>query len=152
MSSGRFQVLQVSDDNELHSELQRLNPVEVLVSEDLPTMAWLQNWGGIRSQPPWLFDFESANRLLNQQLGTRDLSGFGCDHLPIAICAAGCLLQYAKDTQRGALPHIRSISAENRAGAISSWMLISLAARTTPYSRYWIIQPPQWLAVCCDAG
>ena len=119
MSSGRFQVLQVSDDNELHSELQRLNPVEVLVSEDLPSMEWLQNWGGIRSQPPWLFDFESANRLLNQQLGTRDLSGFGCDHLPIAICAAGCLLQYAKDTQRGALPHIRSISAENREDSIA---------------------------------
>ena len=32
----------------------------------------------------------------------------------LAISAAGCLLQYAKDTQRGDLPHIRSISAENR--------------------------------------
>ena len=119
MSSGRFQVLQVCDENELHSELQRLNPVEILVCEDLPTMAWLQNRRGVRSQPPWLFDFDSANRLLNQQLGTRDLSGFGCDHLPIAISAAGCLLQYAKDTQRGALPHIRSISAENREDSIA---------------------------------
>ena len=119
MSSGRFQVLQVCDEAELHSELQRLNPVEILICEDLPAMAWLLNWRGVRPQPPWLFDFDSANRLLNQQLGTQDLSGFGCDHLPIAICAAGCLLQYARDTQRGALPHIRSISAENREDSIA---------------------------------
>jgi DNA mismatch repair protein MutS len=119
MSGGRFQVLQVCDENELHSELQRLNPVEILICENLPSIAWLQNQRGVRSQPPWLFDFDSANRLLNQQLGTRDLSGFGCDHLPIAISAAGCLLQYAKDTQRGALPHIRSISAENREDSIA---------------------------------
>ena len=114
MSSGRFQLLEANDSDELHSELQRLNPVEILISEDRPKIEWLDNWSGLRSQPPWLFDFDSANRLLNQQLGTKDLSAFGCDHLPTAIAAAGCLLQYAKDTQRGNLPHIRSISVENR--------------------------------------
>ena len=31
MSSGRFQLSQVSDDQELHSELQRLNPVEIII-------------------------------------------------------------------------------------------------------------------------
>ena len=119
MSSGRFQVLQVGDETELHGELQRLNPVEILISEDFPSMHWLHNWGSVRQQPPWLFDFDSANRLLNDQLGTKDLSSFGCNHLPIAICAAGCLLQYAKDTQRGSLPHISSISVENREDSIA---------------------------------
>ena len=93
MSSGRFQLSQVGDDQELHSELQRLNPVEILISEEFPVLDWLDNWQGSRSQPPWLFDFDAANRLLNQQLGTKDLNAFGCtSHLPIAICAAGCLL------------------------------------------------------------
>ena len=119
MSSGRFQVLQVGDETELHGELQRLNPVEILISEDFPFMDWLHNWGSVRQQPPWLFDFDSANRLLNDQLGTKDLSSFGCNHLPIAICAAGCLLQYARDTQRGSLPHISSISFENREDSIA---------------------------------
>ena len=120
MSCGRFQVLQVGDETELHGELQRLNPVEILISEDFPSMDWLHNnWGSVRQQPPWLFDFDSANRLLNDQLGTKDLSSFGCNHLPIAICAAGCLLQYAKDTQRGSLPHISSISVENREDSIA---------------------------------
>jgi DNA mismatch repair protein MutS len=119
MSSGRFQVLQVNDKNELHSELQRLNPVEILISEDFASMDWLHNWGSVRQQPPWLFDYDSANRLLNSQLGTKDLTSFGCAHLPIAICAAGCLLQYAKDTQRGSLPHIGAISVEHREDSIA---------------------------------
>ena len=114
MSSGRFQLLEANDSDELHSELQRLNPVEILISEDMPKIEWLEGMSGLRSQPPWLFDFDSAKRLLNQQLGTKDLGAFGCDHLPTAIAAAGCLLQYAKDTQRGNLPHIRSINVENR--------------------------------------
>ena len=119
MSSGRFQVLQATHEEELHSELQRLNPVEILISEEFPTIDWLDSWKGLRTQPPWLFDFDAADRLLNQQLGTKDLNAFGCSHLPIAICAAGCLLQYAKDTQRGNLPHIHCISVENREDGVA---------------------------------
>ncbi|HVK99155.1 MAG TPA: DNA mismatch repair protein MutS, partial [Dongiaceae bacterium] len=67
---------------------------------------------GVRGRPVWEFDTESARRALIQQFDTQDLKGFGCDHLPLAIAAAGCLLQYAKETQRAALPHIRSLSLE----------------------------------------
>ena len=113
MSSGRFQLLQLDSAEQLHSELQRLNPAEILVNEDLLMEEILAGHSGVRRRPPWEFDSDSALRLLNQQFGTKDLSGFGCDHLPVGISAAGCLLQYAKDTQRNNLPHIRSISAEN---------------------------------------
>ena len=119
MSSGRFQLLQLSTIEELDNELQRLNPVEVLASEDLISIDVLDQRKGVRRRPPWEFEIDSAQRLLNQQFGTRDLSGFGCDHLPVGISAAGCLLQYAKDTQRNALPHIRSISAENREDSVA---------------------------------
>ena len=119
MSSGRFQLLQLSTIEELDNELQRLNPVEVLASEDLIDIDVLDQRRGVRRRPPWEFEIDSAQRLLNQQFGTRDLSGFGCDHLPVGISAAGCLLQYAKDTQRNALPHIRSISAENREDSVA---------------------------------
>lgn len=119
MSSGRFQLLQLNSIEELDNELQRLNPVEVLASEDLVNIEILDQHSGVRRRPPWEFEIDSAQRLLNQQFGTRDLSGFGCDHLPVGISAAGCLLQYAKDTQRNALPHIRSISAENREDSVA---------------------------------
>ena len=119
MSSGRFQLLQLDSAEQLHSELQRLNPAEILVNEDLLMEEILAAHIGVRRRPPWEFDSDSALRLLNQQFGTKDLSGFGCDHLPVGISAAGCLLQYAKDTQRNNLPHIRSISAENTEDSVA---------------------------------
>lgn len=119
MSSGRFQLLELSSEEELVSELQRLNPVEILLSETVTDYAFFGARKGIKHRPIWEFDLDSAMRLLNKQFGTRDLSGFGCDHLPVAISAAGCLLQYAKDTQRGDLPHIRSIIAENNTETVS---------------------------------
>ena len=119
MSSGRFQLLQLDSAEQLHSELQRLNPAEILVNEDLLMEEILAAHIGVRRRPPWEFDTDSAMRLLNQQFGTKDLSGFGCDHLPVGISAAGCLLQYAKDTQRNNLPHIRSISAENTEDSVA---------------------------------
>jgi DNA mismatch repair protein MutS len=119
MSSGRFQLLQLDSEDELHNELQRLNPVEVLISENLSAVGLLDARPGLRRRPPWEFEMDSAERLLNKQFGTKDLSGFGCDHLPIGISAAGCLLQYAIDTQRNNLPHIRSISAENREDSVA---------------------------------
>ncbi len=48
-----------------------------------------------------------------KQFNTHDLKGFGCEHMPAAIAAAGALLQYVKDTQQGALPHIQGIRIEN---------------------------------------
>ena len=119
MSSGRFQLLELTSEEELISELQRLDPVEILISDALADHDFLANRPSVRRRNSWEFDFDSAERQLNQQFGTGSLSGFGCDHLPIAISAAGCLLQYAKDTQRGSLPHIRSISAENREDSVS---------------------------------
>ena len=114
MSSGQFQLMQVSSDEELHSELQRLDPVEILISEELTGLDFLNNRSGMRRRGPWEFELDNAHRTLNKHFGVKDLAGFGCNDLPVGIGAAGCLLQYARDTQRGALPHIRCLTAENR--------------------------------------
>ncbi|NOZ53252.1 MAG: DNA mismatch repair protein MutS [Gammaproteobacteria bacterium] len=114
VASGRFTVLNVDDEESLLAEIERLHPAELLASEDaqLPTGVTTRN--GVQLQPPWLFDNQSAVRLLTSQFNTHDLSGFGCDHMALALCAAGCILQYVKDTQRTALPHIRALIPENR--------------------------------------
>jgi DNA mismatch repair protein MutS len=59
-----------------------------------------------------------AARALCDQFGTRDLRGFGCADLPLAVGAAGCLLNYLRDTQRAALPHLRDITTEQREDAV----------------------------------
>jgi DNA mismatch repair protein MutS len=114
ITSGRLSVLQVTGLEALLSELTRLNPVEILVNENLNQPVWLQNRAGVRRRAPWEFDLTTAQRLLTQQLQTHDLAGFGCAELTVAISAAGCLLHYAKDMQRSALPHIRAIHVEQR--------------------------------------
>ncbi len=119
IGSGRFQVLEVEGIDAALSELQRLNPAELLISDELITLEIAEGRRGVRRRGPWEFELESAERLLVQQFGTQDLAGFGCDHLRVAIAAAGCLLSYAKETQRTALPHIRTISHENRDEAVS---------------------------------
>ncbi len=114
ISSGRFNVVEVNGSDALLSELERIRPAELLVDEESELDPTWSDRPGLRKQPPWNFDSDTALRLLNQQFNTRDLAGFGCETLTVALQAAGCLLQYARDTQRTALPHIRSISVEHR--------------------------------------
>ncbi len=117
ITSGRFNVCEIKHKAQLYAELERLQAVEILLSEDTPLFeeltSALNSNTSLRQQPPWWFDFDSANRLLNDQFGTKDLSGFGCEDLNTAVMAAGCLLQYTQDTQRAALPHISGLHVEN---------------------------------------
>ena len=73
---------------------------------------------GSRRRAPWDFERDSAFKSLCQQFGTQDLKGFGCEGLTLAIGAAGCLLAYAKETQRTALPHLRSLRHERLADTV----------------------------------
>ena len=118
LSGGRFSLIQLDDLPALESELERLAPSELLLSEDAEAPAWLKEWEGLRTLAPWHFDSVSATRTLCEQFATRDLEGFGCATLHAAVGAAGCLLQYVKDTQRTALPHLRGIRTEQRSDSL----------------------------------
>ena len=114
ITNGRFSILQVSDTESLLSELERIQPAELLVNEETAIAKQLTNLKGFKYNPPWNFEFKTATRLLTEQFGTRDLGGFGCEDMTIAIGAAGCLIQYARDTQRNQLPHITGLTVEQR--------------------------------------
>lgn len=114
ITSGRFKVAQFEDLETISAELQRTNPVELLYPENFIDIALIDNRKGLRRRPLWEFELETARQQLCLQFGTRDLIGFGVDKAPLALCAAGCLLQYVKDTQRTSLPHIRSVTLERQ--------------------------------------
>ena len=113
LTSGRFVLQQVDSTDQLLSEIGRLNPAELLFSEDWQMPAGLKQRSGLCRRPPWHFEAESAKQLVLKQFNTLDLKGFGCENMPVAIAAAGALLQYVKDTQQSALPHIQGIRTEN---------------------------------------
>ncbi len=118
LAAGRFTILQSEGRTALAAELERLRPAELLVPENARAEGVGRNGTAIRSRPTWYFELASASRLLTDQLGTLDLKGFGADELPLAICAAGALLQYVRDTQKSAVPHIRGLHVEERREAL----------------------------------
>ncbi|MGC3981981.1 MAG: DNA mismatch repair protein MutS [Steroidobacteraceae bacterium] len=115
LSSGRFLVLEAQGEEALLSELERLRPAELLTSEGVK----LPNLNiNSRERPIWHFDVDAATRTLCEQFATRDLAGFGCESMSLAIRAAGALLHYVRDTQKAALPHIRGVATEARGEAV----------------------------------
>ena len=112
LASGRFLLQQLDNDSDVQALLQRLQPAELLYSEELLAQQLLPSRCSNRRRPAWEFEIETARRLLCQQFGTKDLLSFGVEDAPAGLMAAGCLMQYVKDTQRSQLPHLRAIAKE----------------------------------------
>lgn len=112
VTSGRFTLCELSGEEALAAELQRTNPVELLYPDDFAYSHLIDQRKGLRRRPQWEFDLQTATSQLTSQFGTNELSGFGVQNHQIGICAAGCVMQYIKDTQRSALPHIDRIVLE----------------------------------------
>ncbi len=118
LAGGRFVVTEIDGDEALGAELERLAPAELIAAEDTALPDWLRAAYTLRRRPAWHFDRETAQRLLAEQFGTRDLDGFGAGDLGPGLAAAGALLDYVRDTQRGSLPHVTGMSVERPADTV----------------------------------
>jgi DNA mismatch repair protein MutS len=121
LSAGRFSVMELDSIAALETEIERLRPAEILAPDGAqPELARSsasdeRPW---RLRAPWHFEIDSATRALTEQFRTRDLAGFGCADKPLAIAAAGALLAYVRETQKSALPHLLSITTEEKDAAL----------------------------------
>ena len=111
LASGEFKVMQTGVE-ELHSELERLKPAELLLADDTGLAVFDSIGTPKKKLPPWQFDTESSTLALTRHFGTRDLAGFGADTLPVAVGAAGALLEYVKSTQGVNPAHIAQLAVE----------------------------------------
>jgi len=128
ISTGEFATTQLEAENgdillAVRRELARLRPREVLYPQVGSWKERAPHQPGTRLEEellglegmhftPWpLYRFEesAARQLLNEHFGTRTLSAFGCEGLPLAVRAAGAVLAYLQETQRGLLPQIVSL-------------------------------------------
>jgi DNA mismatch repair protein MutS len=119
LARGAIALTELPSAKALAAELERLQPAELLVSEDEVPSGIDPHRAGLRKLAPWHFEIESGRLALHKQLGTRDLRGFGCDALTLALGAAGALLGYARETQRAALPQVRHLSHQSTDSAIA---------------------------------
>ncbi|MFV5192951.1 DNA mismatch repair protein MutS [Acinetobacter courvalinii] len=118
LSAGIFKVQQQDYKQEqLAIELARLMPSEILIDEDLIDQNIIEQIKKnldcpIAKRPNVDFNLNNAQKTLCDQFSVSTLSGFGLDPFPLARAAAAALIHYAKETQKTALPHIRSIQIE----------------------------------------
>ncbi len=114
VSTGEFLTTQSTGLDQLHQELMRLWPSEVLVPTNAPDLGGFLRPGDTSEQlpdclpPRFCYTFrpqtpfvhsEARQRLL-ERFRLRSLEGLGCERLPLAVRAAGGLLQYLEDTQK----------------------------------------------------
>ena len=137
LSLGHFTSQQLDSIEQVKSELQRLQPAELLIAENISEQANTSpNDAGFflndnennlitRSVPDWYFDFDVATELLCRQFNTKNLVAYGCQDFPLAVSAAGALLQYAKDMQYDAMPHINDFKISQK----SDYLIIDAASR-----------------------
>ena len=125
LSAGIFKVQQQEYKTEqLSIELSRLMPSEIVIDENIIDPNIVEDIKRlldcpITKRPNVDFNLNNAQKTLCDQLGVSTLSGFGIDHLPLAKAAAAALIHYAKETQKTALPHIRSIQLEQSSDFIA---------------------------------
>ncbi|MFC4821702.1 DNA mismatch repair protein MutS [Dokdonella ginsengisoli] len=119
LSTGRFLLSEAGDAEALAAELARLTPAETLVGEDVAWPKFVTSLPGLRKRGPWHFEATTAQRELARFFGTRDLSGFGVEGVPLAVAAAGALLGYVEETQKSALPHLTGLAIENASETIA---------------------------------
>ncbi len=112
ISSGRFVLSELQGLDALTAEIGRIKPAEILLQEDLSEVANALTHPAKRKRPVWEFELDNANRILTEHFNTKDLSAFDCENLTTALQAAGCLIQYARETQKSDLPHIQGIRVE----------------------------------------
>lgn len=131
LSTGEFTAAEYRGDDGLQAladEISVLRPREIVVGRDwhptaqacavgtrpsgvaasFPEIARLQVT--ITAADAWSFEPEAARRTLIDQLRTHGLDGFGLEGHAAAICAAGGLVSYLRDTQKADLAHVRSIT------------------------------------------
>ncbi len=104
ITTGEFAVTRTSLSR-VASELERLKPSEILVAKDTD-LAVLKLATPVTRLDKYDFDLELSTQNLKDHFGVATLDGFGCGELPLAVRAAGSLIQYLKETQKGSLAQL----------------------------------------------
>ena len=114
LSTGEFTVTELADFTKLWAELYRFGPKECLFSESFDDQEMLERLrldlkAVANFLPEWRFAHDTARVELLQHFKTLSLEGFGCEHMPAAICAAGALIYYLNETQKQEVEHILTL-------------------------------------------
>lgn len=126
ITTGEFSATEINDSDiatAIRAELMRLHPAEILHPEGIPIENGLP--GHSTPWPVWRFELTHCQQALQDHFGTASLDGFGLRGLPLAISAAGGILQYIKETQPSALKLLTGLTTYQ----LSEFMTLDAATR-----------------------
>jgi DNA mismatch repair protein MutS len=125
LSTGEFSVAEYSGPDGLQAlgdEIAVLQPREILVGSGSNIAALMPDLAmhgvPMTEVEGWHFELETARQAVLEQLRVTSLEGFGLERHQPAVCAAGALLRYLRDTQKADLAHVRSIRLKQAADAL----------------------------------
>jgi DNA mismatch repair protein MutS len=119
LSTGEFLLSEFSGTQawaEMQQELTHFQPRELILSEDHQEKLSAQVPADLRDravktpQSQWTFNLDYCKRILLEHFQVSTLDGFGLNGHRAAICAAGALLHYVKETQKSQLAHITHLN------------------------------------------
>jgi DNA mismatch repair protein MutS len=108
ITTGEFATTQL-DASGVAQELARLQPRECLVPENAG-IEYAVNSMHVTPLAAYRFELGAARQALLDHFGVATLDGFGCAGKPLAIQAAGAIVHYLRETQKGALAQIVGLS------------------------------------------
>lgn len=119
ISTGEFRVTEV-DPSEVQLLLDGLNAREVLLPAEHPLFPAAPTQGGpVRTElEDWIFSPDYSDRLLREHFKLLTLDGCGLAGRTAAVCAAGAILHYLRDTQRAAIDHLDAPSFYDRSDSM----------------------------------
>lgn len=123
ISTGDFAVTQIPQRRALLEELARLAPAELLLPDNEFSLSEVA--ATISRLPHWRFEEGNARQTLLRHFDVRTLDGFGCEGKPLAVRAAGAILHYLQETQRGAVSQIQRLSTYS----VDGYMALDSATR-----------------------
>ena len=109
LSTGEFYATEGETPAHLSETLASFRPRELLVPDDSEAAAFVMEDVPATAYDANRFDPAAADRILREHLGVATLDAFGLSSAPLATGAAGALVQYLRETQKGPLPHLRSV-------------------------------------------
>jgi DNA mismatch repair protein MutS len=107
ITTGEFATAQATFSR-IISELERLKPSEIIVAKSTDLLITRFSAPVTRLED-YDFDLESTTKTLLNHFGVASLDGYGCGNLPLAIRAAGSIIQYIRETQKGALGQLTGL-------------------------------------------
>jgi len=146
LSTGEFQATEFSGsraEDDLRDELQLLHPRETLLPRpqqlfDTAKDSLPEGVGGVESRlEDWIFQYDYAARILREQFGVAELTGFGLDDHHQALAAAGAIIHYLRENAARGVERSPSARNDDPSGAATDATTSIEALRHLDRVRYY---------------